>query len=380
MIIDRAAELLNVSVDSLKYFEMWDGFNPGNQISGYLCYRPDHRYGALVIFKVNEENCEQIIYGTPKMHYPFDKNGKFNWPDVTEMQIWEKIDGTNILAYHYTYKNLDFVTYKTRLTPIVKDMQFGKFESMWNELLEMNLWIKKTISENSDYNLSFELYGDRNPITIKYTVPLATALLFGVRRSDGAIKPPTELKGFRESPMQFNYNPTTAWTEMYRDLRNFLTNANEIDGELRYEGIVFYAHVGEASWRQFKCKPEQIEKIHWSAGGISNNAVWTTALNAFESYDNPTIEDLKQLLLEEFTDTQITKSWNKIQRLFKEAYNHTKFVALVNDAWLKAREQGFDVTKDKGATMRFLSQFFSKQDMRKVGTIVLQQAGLLNKN
>ena len=154
-----------------------------------------------------------------------------------------------------------------------------------------------------------------------------------------------------------------------------MTKRNE--AALVEEGVVLYAHIGEASWMQFKCKPEQIEKIHWSNGGIPRNAVWTTALNAYENNESPTLENLMELLREEFSDSQIFKSAVKIENVFKEARAHMELVGTVNKAWAVARERGFDVTVDKNGTMRFLSQYFNKGEMRRVGAIVLKQAGCI---
>lgn len=374
--INRACELLDVKADEISNFSIVDPFN-NNTVNGFICRRGDYRYGALVIFSVNDWACEQVIYCTPKMHYPFDKNGDFNWPDINEVQAWEKLDGTNILAFRYQYQNQDFITYKTRLTPIVRDMQFGRFESMWREILDCNPWIHEVIACNPDYNLSFELYGNRNPITIVYQTPLSAALLFGVRRSDHSIKPPTSLYryGIAALPQCRNFDSTKGMTDAYQAIRSEMTLHNET--ELTEEGIVLYAHVGDPSWRQFKCKAEQIEKIHWAMGGIPRNAVWTTAINAYENNENPTIDNLIELLREEFSDTQINKSIVKIENVFREAAVHMELVAAVNEAWALARGKGFDVREDKARTMRFLSQYFKRGEMRKVGSIVLKQAGLV---
>ena len=102
--ITRASELLNVKEKSLHIFEVVDTFNDGNILSGFICNERTHLYGSLVITSVNDDVREQVVYGTPKMHYPFDRDGKFNWPPVNEIQAWEKFDGTNILAYHHLQK------------------------------------------------------------------------------------------------------------------------------------------------------------------------------------------------------------------------------------------------------------------------------------
>jgi len=375
--IKRAAELLDVKENELKEFEQEDVFND-NILKGVICRRSDNRYGTLILFQINEEETEQIIYCTPKIKYPFDKNGDYRWPNgIDELRAWSKLDGTNICAYHYKYKEKDYVTYKTRLKPVVVDSKFGRFYSMWNELLDSQDWIVKLINSNPNYNLSFELYGSRNPITIKYDIPLATAFLFGVRRTDSVIKPPSEFN----SPVDFLTPISFATlgensTIKYKNLR-YGFNLENMD-DLKIEGAVFYGHItGDPSWRMWKCKSEQIEKIHWAFGGIPKNALWVTAINTFEDIDEPTIDDYKELLKEEFTETQIIKSINKVKKMFDKAKEHMELVVKVNQLWELAKNKGFDICQDKVETMRFLSKFFNKKDMSKVGTIVLKQAGLL---
>ena len=38
---------------------------------------------------------------TPKLRYPFDRHGAFHFPSVKQIDIYEKIDGTNIVAYQF---------------------------------------------------------------------------------------------------------------------------------------------------------------------------------------------------------------------------------------------------------------------------------------
>jgi hypothetical protein len=254
--INKAVEIFQVKENELREFNVEDSFNSPNKLHGFLCTRADHKYGSLVIFKVNDEECEQVIYGTPKLHYPFDKNGTYNWPNVRDIRIWDKLDGTNVLAYSYYYQNKKFITYKTRLTPIIQDSQFNPFRQMWLECLQENPWILRLILTNEDYNLSFELFGFRNQITIKYDVPLDVNFLFAVRRRDGAVKPP--IVGMDLAIVTGTKKPegeavlsTSRLTEEYNKLRETMSEKNR--NGLFQEGMVLYAHIGQPSWVMFKC-------------------------------------------------------------------------------------------------------------------------------
>ncbi len=376
--ITRAAELLDVKLDDLNQFSAIDTFNDNHLLEGVICRRSDHRYGALVIFKVNDEETEQIIWATPKLEYPFDRAGNYHWPDVLQQEFYEKLDGTNCLAYFYEYAGEKFLTYKTRLTAIIKDSGFAEFKSMLEECLINNPWIVECSIQNPLYNLSFEIFGSRNPITIQYDFPLEINLLFGVRRSDHVIKPPTDLdlpEGTK-IPSKYTISNKTDLTEMYNHFRAIASERNT--SCLLTEGVVMYDNTGEPSWRMFKCKPQEIEQIHWTASGvIPRNSLFTTGLNVFESYDNPVIDNFLELLKEEYPQELLTKNTFKIQKIWADDCVRIEFIKSVNSVWKLAIEKGFDVTQDKRETMRFVSQYFPKNIMSKVGGVILKQAGLL---
>jgi len=378
--IEEAAKILDTKIESLDKFKVVDDFND-NILEGFLCREPNHKYGALFLTRVNDEYCKQLIYCTPKLEYPFDRKGEYHFPECKEIQFYEKVDGTNIFSYHYYYKDVEYITFKTRLTPVVKDQKFGTFKSMWKEYLKENDWAMQVIKDNPLFNLSFELFGLRNPITIQYDELLEVNLLFGVKRGSSIIKPPNELNISDKVKIPMNYTMVgddnlSDLVERYNKHREHMSIKNK--EKLTIEGMVQYCHVGLPSWKMFKCKPEEIEKIHWTASGyIPNLSLFNTALNVFESYDNPTINDFVELLKEEYPDTIIIKSLPRIQNNWEKAVNRIEFTQTVNEIWMLAKKEGLDITKDKNETMRFISKYFPKNIMNKVGGTVLRLAGLL---
>jgi len=241
------------------------------------------------------------------------------------MEAWEKLDGTNILAFWYKYKNENFLSFKTRMSPFLQDGNYGGFLSLWKEYFSKNLWISEVIMANKEYNLSFELFGSRNPITVEYKIPLEVNLLFGIRKHDHVIKPPSKLKTFYETklPFKMNINNKLDLTELYENLRKSMSEKNK--DIFTIEGMVLYSLSNEESWRQFKCKPEEIQKIHWSAGGIPKRELWNTAINSFEEGEN-SLEHFIDLLREEYTDQQIGRSEQKIKKIFLKANEHIQLV------------------------------------------------------
>jgi hypothetical protein len=78
-----------------------DPFNDEVRLEGFLCHRPDHRYGGLALLRVDGRPAPQRIFATPKLHYPFGKGGRFFFPPIQTAHLYEKLDGTKVLAYRY---------------------------------------------------------------------------------------------------------------------------------------------------------------------------------------------------------------------------------------------------------------------------------------
>ena len=178
--IEQAAEMLGVQAGLLQPFAVADPFHDGLPLEGFLCQKTDHRYGALVITRVADEPCPQLIHATPKLRYPFDRDGRFRFPPIARAHVYEKLDGTNVLAYRYRdAAGVVRTTFKLRLHPVLRNGTFGGFLDMWRELLARHPEAAALPTRN-DCSISFELYGGRNPHLIAYDEPLALAVLFGV--------------------------------------------------------------------------------------------------------------------------------------------------------------------------------------------------------
>ena len=137
MTIDQAVEMLGVQPGLLQPFAVADPFHDGLPLEGFLCHKTDHRYGAVVITRVGEAACPQVIHATPKLRYPFDRDGRFRFPPIARAHVYEKLDGTNVLAYRYRdAAGAVRTTFKLRLHPVLRNGTFGGFLDMWRELLE----------------------------------------------------------------------------------------------------------------------------------------------------------------------------------------------------------------------------------------------------
>ena len=174
--VSKAMELLELAEKWLEPFGVTDPFSKF-RLEGYLSLKPDYRYGAVALLKVGGQEVPQLILATPKLHYPFDRNGAFHFPSVKQIDIYEKLDGTNILAYQFKDAQDDsHVTYKLRLHPVLRNRKWGNFLDMWNEMLKRYPRIPELPVLNR-CSLSFELFGSRNSHLMLYETPLDCALL-----------------------------------------------------------------------------------------------------------------------------------------------------------------------------------------------------------
>ena len=365
--IEKAGQLLCLDQKYLQPFSEPDPFNAGNVLTGYLSMKPDHRYGALAILDINGESVEQVVLATPKLHYPFGKDGAFHFPKARKIEVYEKLDGTNVTSYRYFVGGQEFVTYKLRLFPVLRNGRWGAFLDYWKELLQRYPSLGGLTGHNG-CSLSFEMYGSRNAHLIRYDVDLDVALLFGI--GQGKILPPTSLVT-HEVPsaglvlsLGAQDDPVSKFGELRQTIEagNKKISDEEISGS---EGAVWYVLDDAGTTSMWKCKPESVEQIHW-ATGINKVAVLATCWNAFESSDILDYSVLEPLLLEEYQQDDIDRFRPHIDECIAKVNEEQAFKQRVRAVYRELQAKGFDITTNKGAVMRELSKVFPKERMSKV--------------
>ena len=371
MDVKNAMKILELDEKWLQPFDVVDPFS-GLRLEGYLSLKPDHRYGALAMLKVDEREAPQRILATPKLHYPFDRSGAFHFPSVRKIDIYEKIDGTNILAYRLRdAENRWHVTYKLRLHPVLRNGKWGHFLDMWKEMLERYPQIPR-LPVTNECALSFELFGSRNALLMLYETPLDCALLFGVD-ADGRYRSIDELdRG--EVPVPAHLGCLKAGEDpvaVYGRIREKLQSKIQVrdDDKLHgQEGAVWYVTTTDMVRVLFKCKPESVEAIHWK-GGINKGAVLATCWNMLETEDVLHYEKLERLLLEEYSQSEIDAFRGHIDACMEAVNEDLRFRDLVLDAYDGV---GVKLNEDKASVMRRLSEQFPRALMKKVYTLILR--------
>jgi hypothetical protein len=382
------AELLDVPESVLNEFVEEDAFNDkspgnGNRIYGFISHQNDHRYGAMVVLAINSVRTEpQIIYATPKLKYPFSRTGEgedraYKFPAFVKVNVYEKLDGTNVCAYSYAdAEGKRYVTFKTRLKPVLGNSKFGPFRELWNEMLVKYPELREPPKVLSgEQTLSFELFGYRNPHLIAYTVDLDTRLLFGVKQDDHSVLLPEHIdlpdavKLKAEATCTSKENLVSFYEKLREDVdrHNKALDDETIEGS---EGYIFYVlRADNGLWDQFKCKGETVETIHWASDFLPMSVIMPTTWNALESCEGVDevpylVEYVRKLLAEEFTPQQITKSSERIHKAVNMVIKRAAWRDEVATAYKAA---GLTFDKDgKGAVMRAISKHFDKKQMKDV--------------
>lgn len=367
-----ATQLTGVEAKWLQPFDVTDPFNDARRLQGFLCQRPDHRYGALAITHVDGASVPQLILATPKLHYPFGRDGQFRFPPVQRIYLYEKLDGTNVLAYHYRdAEGARQLTYKLRLSAVLRNSRWGPFLDFWQEILLQHPQLPHVV-EQSRCHVSFELYGARNTHLMVYDVDLAVATLFGVRQ-DASIVPTLKLPllGLPTAPLLGELTAGEDPVAKYAQIRAEMearNRATEDEKLLGMEGAIWYVEQPGGQVTMWKCKPESVEAIHWTLG-INKTAVLATCWNLLETQDDLRYETLLPLLLEEYTPQEIEHFRPHIDDCIREVRAALEF----RDRVLAEYQQvGLSIHTHKADVMRTLSAHFRRDEMKKVFAVLMK--------
>ncbi len=351
-------------------FSKTDPFNPQNHLEGQISFSKDRRYGALQIKKINGELSDQpLIFSTPKIAYPFGLGHNYRFPSAEWIQRFRKYDGTNIFMYRYKYNGMVYITFKVRLFPFLR----GRYITMWKSMLRKYPQLTELFKLNPDVTgFSFELYGSDNPHMIQYAdVQLDIALLFGLRGPDGQIILNTELeagdipKAERLGTVEKDY--VWHYEQEQHDLDKQLSfigldqnHAPMFSGE---EGSIWYVKTkGNDEIRLYKCKPHQIEQVHWNEKQtqLSDTVIWATILKAFENWENPNLDEIIAILNEDYPIHLITSSIERIEHKLNIAKNDADTQKQI---WELMVQHEFDDNTDPATVFHEIANQF-EQDKR----------------
>lgn len=359
-----------------------DPFNLQNRVAGHIQFIGGDEYGALAISHVNDRPAPQFIKVTPKAAYPFHKDGSWVLQGAREVSAFEKIDGTNICQFGYhDAEGRSFTSFKLRTRPFISP----HFLSLLERTLEnYPSVLAKRLGPGEA--VIYELFGYENRMLIRYEVPIDLALLFG-RNSDGDLVAPHESSRLfagidcpvaDHRPIQLTDNLEGQYRERQQEISSRLLRLDDeyFDGE---EGEMLYVRFADGSREQpgsftrlIKLKPPEIEEIHWALDHVPKEEAAAVARNVFEVSDTPELADMVQLLSEEWTDEQIARSLETIERVMQDAIDRRAFQEEVLTVY--AQHHGPDDFRlDRPAVMRSMSQRFARAQMSRIYSVLVER-------
>ncbi len=359
-----------------------DPFNLGNKMTGYIQIVGGDEYGALAITHLNDRPAPQFIKVTPKAAYPFHKDGSWVLYQAQDVQAYLKLDGTNVCQYGY--QDADgraFTTFKLRTRPFMSPY----FHNLLERALERYPVVRRRQLQPGQA-VAYELYGYENRMLIRYAEPIDLALLFGRDEPGDIVAPQDNHPLFaaldcpvaERRPISRSHDLSEAYRQRQQEISSRLVRleADYFEGE---EGEMLYVRFSDGAREQpggftrlIKLKPPEIEEIHWASDHVPREEAIAVARNVFEVSDTPEVTDMVQLLAEEWSDDQIARSMDTIERALEEARERRAFQEQVLAVY--ARRHTPDAFRsDRAGVMREMSQHFPKVLMSKVYSVLVER-------
>lgn len=320
----------------------------GNKVEAVMSDERDHRLGALRILGVNGKPVDYIVWGMPKIYYPYqrDKENRIDkeidleavTPDDIDLSPFmeglirvvfrDKLDGTNVTWFPLRDSNgniLEIIA-KTRRGILNRPSQMHTVFNLLGEIERMYPGIEKAVRKTG-YSLSFEVYGFRNPHTITYDFPLRVAFLVAINQqgkliSYDEIKRLAKEYGFR-LPKEISFPFSGSIPEVWVKARSWMDKDN-IDKK-KNEGVVFTFCYPDTV-KLVKCKAKSLEEygmhlMDIKGEQISRENLWKAICRVYDdgftasSWDEVTLE-LEAELGEDYESSIVVRHEIRLQKLW----------------------------------------------------------------
>lgn len=337
----------------------------GHKVKALISRKPNRYLGSLLILSLDNEPVEQFIQGMPKIHYLDNYHTLKTEGRKGYMDVYEKLDGTNICLYGLKNKDNELIEV------VPKSRNMGTLDPQFLELYKQadTHIFEEAIRKLPHWNIYLELYGMGNLHGIKHMDTYLDVAFLGAYNGEEFIKNhnigwftnrrPQRLFRIHDTremdTIEGNLIVTNELEDKYRwyldnyeskpcnnmeecvdyikDTLETLNNAySKINGRFAVEGAVINGINMDDQFTFIKVKPDTIEMAHKSENGIPRQYIMkevmkyldehkSTALETWNSNPDEVMEYLNRNLAESFEQPYIDKSQNKIKRLFDDKVN-----------------------------------------------------------
>ena len=365
------------------FINMHDPYNTDNFITGYIQRVGGDEYGNLYITEVNDKPALQRITCTPKASYPYRRDRAWLLESAEWIRSALKYDGTNICQYSYANAEGErFTTYKLRTRPFVP----AYFRILLDKTLKKYPVVASLQMEEGEAMI-YELYGHQNPMLVVYPVDIELAAICRRNPLTNDMEPADLSNPYfaRLDCQVVEASAPSVWGNIRDEYIERQNQYSKVLVETKVDGEkAFYGHEGEMLYVRFKdgdrtlpgeftrlikLKPFEIEEIHQASDYVPKEELEATVRNIFEVSDEPTADDFIDLLSEDWSESQIKKSMDVLERVLSSALDARK----IEDSILETFNKEFmpeQFRNEKSLVMNRLGGIYSKQEIKKVYSIL----------
>jgi hypothetical protein len=313
----------------------------GRQVTAWMSVERDHRLGALLIESVDGQETGQLVYGIPKIHYPYRPDREIDLEDVApddivlptgydRVLLRQKVDGTNVTFFPLRDRegNVLEVVPKTRQAVLNKP---SEMHSVYDLLPDIHLMYPGILpaARETGLSLSFEVYGYRNPHTLVYDFPLQVSFIVAID-AQGRLLPWDQLTAVAQRyhlhtpEIVFETEKPDVRSEWVR-FRLELDARNEPD-HLVDEGVVFTFCYPD-TLQLVKCKAKTLEEAHMTVmaaeqAEIPHDILFKAICRVYddgfaESEWGEVWAQLKAELMEDYVEVAVDRHVHKAEKLWQ---------------------------------------------------------------
>ncbi len=312
----------------------------GREVVGWMSVERDHRLGALLIESVDGQATGQIIYGMPKIHYPYRHDCEIDLENVSadditlptgyqQVLLRRKVDGTNVTWFSLLngQGRIVEVLAKTRQAILNRPSTMHSVYDLLPDIYQMYPGIIQAVRDTG-LSLSFEVYGYRNPHTLAYDFPLQVSLIVAIDK-EGLLLPWPELTAIAQRYSL--HMPEVIFESTASDVRaEWLRFRLELDERNRPdhlvdEGVVFTFCYPD-TLKLVKCKTKTLEEAHMSVMAAERaeipreilfKAICRVYDDGFAEEPWETVwEQLRAELMEDYVEAAVERHVRKAEKLW----------------------------------------------------------------
>jgi len=360
------------------------------EVTAWMSVERDHRLGALLIESVDGEETKQIVYGIPKIHYPYRKDKEVDLENVNvddivlptgyeRVILRRKVDGTNVCWFPLLNSKGDVLEIipKTRQAVLNKPSEMHSVYDLLPDIYELYPGILEAVRDTK-LTLSFEVFGFRNPHTLVYDFPLEVAFLVAIDR-EGVLRPWDEILAIAE---KYKLRmPEIVFETTKPDVREeWLRFRLELDKHNRPEmlvdeGVVFTFCYPDGL-KLVKCKTKTLEEAHMSVmaaeqAKIPKEILFKAVCRVYDDgFGGEEWEvvwgQLKAELMEEYVEVAVDRHFHKVKKLWDWKLRLERVRPFVEKAMKETGSRKLDIV------MPIVRKYLSKEDTNLAAQILIR--------